>query len=98
MRRFQLIVPVGIGLTAIAASAQVLSVPPTVHECEANKCDGIWTFGGSEGSAQWQMGARASLKVERFDSAAVIIRRTDVNGSSSPGLTAVYTGRLQGNR
>jgi enterochelin esterase-like enzyme len=76
----------------------------TETECEGNQCAsvgesvGAWVFHGSLGDAQWSNGAAAKLVIERFDEGGIDIRRIDLPNSSSYGLTAVYTGTLQGNR
>ena len=71
-------------------------IPPRLSECESQVC-GVWEFNGQVGEAKWASGAVAALSVERFDSDAIVIRRTDTGGST-PGLTAIYTGKLTGNR
>jgi hypothetical protein len=81
-----------------------LSIPNRMTECEGGQCvpggggPGTWVFNGRAGRAVWRLsGAVANLTVERFDSAGVVIRRVDTGGRT-PGLTAVYTGKLNGNR
>ena len=70
-----------------------------MSECEGrdNSTCGTWTFTGNEGIGKWQHGAIADLTVQQFDPAWVIIRRTDSSGISA-GLTAVYLGKIVGNR
>jgi hypothetical protein len=83
-----------LGFLSTLAPAQ--PIPSKMSECEGNTC-GTWTFNGHDGKARWQNGAIANLTVQRFDSAVVVIKRIDVGGST-PGLTAMYTGTLHGNR
>jgi hypothetical protein len=85
-----------LGMAALARPAQAQTVPGKMSECEGTRCDGIWTFNGQTGSATWASGARANLTVERFEAVGILIRRIDVSGTT-PGLTAVYTGKLSAN-
>jgi hypothetical protein len=84
-----------IGILHSPLAAQ--SIPAKLVECEANRCDGAWTFRGQEGNAQWDGGIRATLKVERYDADRILIRRTDTAGPT-PGLTALYEGMMRGDR
>ncbi len=81
------------------AAAQGVKIPDRLWECEThNKTTcGTWTFSGSDGTGQWPNGAVANLTVQQFDSAWVIIRRSDSSGSSA-GLVATYSGKLKGDR
>ena len=93
-------------LSGLAGSAQPVidGIPPLIFECESRGCtpmagqEGRWTLQGRTGRASWRSGASASLDVERFDGSGVVIRRTDLPTSSTRGLTAVYTGKIEGNR
>src|ERR1017187_2669013 len=91
----------GARLGYMLTSAQ--NLPTKLAECEGNQCapggggGGTWTFEGRQGTAQWPYGARANLTIERFDFDGVIIRRADYEGTT-PGLTALYTGKIRGNR
>jgi hypothetical protein len=68
-------------------------------ESRGNECAGpqarqdmTWTFDGTEGTAMLPGGtAGAHLSIEKFDSDAIVVRRTDQSG-----LTAVYTGKVNG--
>lgn len=73
-------------------------IPAAMMECEGNNClfVGGWRFNGQQGQAHWLQGAVANLNVERFDSGGIIIRRTDLTNSVSPGYAAVYTGAIHG--
>jgi hypothetical protein len=79
--------------------------PLAISECENNECTAgkiggnvaSWIFHGPRGVALWPQARTAStLEVERFDRGGVVIRRTNIPGSSAAGLTAVYTGTLSG--
>ena len=92
------------GLGCTLASAQ--NLPTKLLECEGGQCipggggggSGTWTFDGHEGHAQWPgSGAVANLTIERFDFDGILIRRVDIAGRT-PGITAVYTGKVEGNR
>lgn len=84
--------------------ASDIQLPHAMMECESNQCaaggegGGTWVFHGSAGEAQWRNGDAAKLVIERFDAGGIDIRRIDVANSSSYGLTAVYTGKLRGDR
>jgi hypothetical protein len=60
-------------------------------------CGGAWTLQDTQGAAQWPNGAFALLTLDRLDFDRIVIKRVDSAGST-PGLTAVYTGRIIGNR
>lgn len=85
-------------------SAAAIQIPSTLTECEGNQCspgsegEGTWLFHGSLGDAQWNNGAVAKLVIQQFNADGIVIRRIDLPNSSSYGLTAVYTGKLDGNR
>jgi len=59
---------------------------------------GTWTFSGSQGTGRWDNGAVADLIVQQFDSNWVIIRRSDGPEGATPGLTAIYRGKLSHDR
>ncbi len=100
-------------LVPVSACAMAQTSPPpaaavnlpstlTETECEGTQCatgrsEGTWVFHGSLADARWNNGAEAKLVVQRFDAGGIDIRRIDLPNSSSYGLTAVYTGTLQGN-
>ena len=80
------------------------NLPTKLTECESGQCvpggggPGDWTFNGRQGHGEWRLqGAKANLTIERFDFDDVVIRREDVVGRT-PGITAIYTGKIQGNR
>jgi hypothetical protein len=70
-------------------------LPARLSECESQVC-GTWTLSGKTGRAQWPSGAVAALQVERYDFDGITIRRTDDAGQTR-GLTAIYTGKVEGN-
>lgn len=74
-------------------------LPDRMRECEGQdqQTCGIWTFNGVDGTGQWDGGAVADLLVQQSDPAWIIIRRSDTSGTS-PGLTAIYVGKLNGDR
>lgn len=71
--------------------------PVAMTECQGTDNCASWTFLGTQGNGQWPTGEIANLKVEKFDSTSVVIRRADSTGAAA-GLTAVYTGTRHGNR
>jgi pimeloyl-ACP methyl ester carboxylesterase len=85
-------VAVGSFLPSVA-SAQTL---PSVIQEEENPIPfyGTWTLDGQVYNAVWNNGALATLTVQSFTPASVIIDRTDIPGSVSYGMTAVYTGQI----
>lgn len=89
---------------APVSPATAIKIPPSMTECEVNQCapgrEGgcTWVFHGTEGEDQCHNGAVAKLEVQRFDSGGIVISRTDLANSTSPGYTAVYSGTLHGNR
>lgn len=76
----------------------------TETECRVDQCaaaagnSAAWEFHGLLGDAQWSDGSSATLVLERYDAAGIVIRRIDLPNSASYGLTAVYKGKLQGDR
>jgi enterochelin esterase-like enzyme len=82
--------------------ARAISVPSSILECEADQCapgrtGGCrWTFNGKEGESHCRNGAAFKLEILKFDTDGIVIRRTDLPGSVSAGLTALYTGTLRG--
>jgi enterochelin esterase-like enzyme len=85
-------------------SSASMQIPSSLTECEASQCppgsqnQGTWSFRGSLGDAHWNNGADAKLIVQKFDADGIVIRRIDLPNSSSFGLTAVYTGKMHGDR
>lgn len=81
------------GLPPAIAFAQAL---PSVIQEEENPVPfyGTWTLDGQVYNAVWNNGALATLTVQSFTPASVIINRTDIPGSVSYGMTAVYTGQI----
>src|SRR6185369_12585209 len=80
--------------------AQDLEVPNHLRVCEGQNPQicGTWTFSGSQGTGRWDNGAVADLIVQQFDSNWVIIRRSDGPEGATPGLTAIYRGKLSHDR
>lgn len=97
LRRLSLTLLWGCIAPVVLRQVVAQSVPPKLSECEGSRCDGVWTFNGTVGTATWSSGARANLKVDHFDQQGITIQRTDVTGNT-PGLTAIYTGKRNGNR
>jgi hypothetical protein len=87
-------------LSSSPATAQDLEVPDRLRVCEGQdrQTCGTWTFSGSQGTGRWDNGAVADLLVQQFDPDWIIIRRSDPPGGATPGLTAIYRGKLTGDR
>jgi hypothetical protein len=75
--------------------------PTRMLVCESNtdtckapdaRLDIVWAFNGTEGTAS---PGGSHLAIERFDSDTIVVRRVDQVGPTA-GLTAVYTGSVQG--
>jgi hypothetical protein len=100
---FCLVSTCAFGQLSLERSVSVTNFSSVLIECESNECTslgenkGTWVFHGSTGDAHWPDGAVAKLVVERFDQGRIAIRRIDLPTSSSWGLTALYTGTMQGN-
>lgn len=90
--------------TAQAPTANSLPIPIGLDECEGGCMNGdgtvgTWIFHGPDGKATWlKNGAKATLKIDRYDTEKIVIRRENTPDSSAPGFTAVYEGVLQGDR
>jgi len=79
-------------------SSDVPLEPPRVwKECEDSnvRICGTWTYNADNETleAKWDNGARATLKLRKFDGKEVKITRNDMSGASK-GLQAHYTGRI----
>jgi hypothetical protein len=60
------------------------------------KLDMVWTFNGTDGTATSPENPGGSpITIEKFDSGTIVVRRVDGQGPTS-GLTALYTGTVQG--
>jgi hypothetical protein len=72
-------------------------LPATIYACESNTAQlcAYWNLDGTEYHAEWPNGARAVIRVERFDADSVVFRRTDKPLSTSAGMTAVYRGQVR---
>jgi hypothetical protein len=74
----------------------------TIVECEGAACSPggpgspIWTFGGPTGTALFGTG-RQQMTIEHLDQDSIVVRRLDVVGPVR-GLTALYLGKIQGQR
>ncbi len=72
----------------------------TWHECEtlSSEICGTWTWNASKKQfdAQWANGAKAHLKLDRFESDSVVVTRDDHAGVSA-GMMATYVGQRSGN-
>ena len=86
------------------APAAAIRIPAALLECEADQCapgrEGgcLWTFNGQQGESRCRNGAHFKLEVQEFDWDGIVMRRTEFPDSVSPGLTALYTGTLRGDR
>ncbi len=84
--------------------AEAIKIPSSLFECEADQCAPgrpggcLWVFHGTEGESHCRNRAESSLVIEKFDSDGIVIRRTELPNSVSAGLTALYTGKLLGDR
>jgi hypothetical protein len=71
--------------------------PATWRECEDSnvRICGTWTYNDVSQTfiAVWDNGAKATLKLTKFDSQGVRVTRNDQSGASK-GLQAEYTGRI----
>lgn len=79
-------------------SSDVPLEPPRIwKECEDSnvRICGTWTYNADNETfeAKWDNGARATLKLRKFDGKEVKITRNDMSGASK-GLQAHYTGRI----
>ena len=54
-----------------------------------------WKWNGKQFEGRWPNGRVGQMTVERFDADGVVITRVDQTGAS-PGLTATYIGKLNG--
>ncbi|MGB6729026.1 MAG: alpha/beta hydrolase-fold protein [Terracidiphilus sp.] len=85
-------------------TAQAVTIPGSMIECEADQCapgrEGgcRWSFRGREGESRCRNGAASKLEVMKADTDGIVIRRTELPSSVSVGLTALYTGKLRGNK
>jgi hypothetical protein len=79
------------------AAAAPLEPPRIWKECEDSnvRICGTWTYNADNETleAKWDNGARATLKLRKFDGKEVKITRNDMSGASK-GLQAHYTGRI----
>jgi enterochelin esterase family protein len=78
--------------------AKLAETECTGDPCAAAGNKATWEFHGVLGDAQWHDGSSATLVIDRYDAAGIVIRRIDLPNSASYGLTAVYKGKLQGDR
>ena len=97
--KWKLLLPCIIALGWTHAAAQELKAPERLWECEVRDKEtcGTWAFQGVDGTGQWNDGASATLYLQQFDPAWIIVRRSDSSGTS-PGLTGIYVGKLSGDR
>lgn len=83
--------------TGIQVSDVPLEPPGVWKECEDSnvRICGTWTYDADNETldAKWDNGARATLKLRKFDGKEVIIKRNDMSGVSK-GLQAHSTGRI----
>jgi hypothetical protein len=77
---------------------EAAGIPATINETE-NTHTGIWAIMGGRGQAHWDGGGTvADLVVQRWDSGGVLIFRRNTPNSLAPGLTAIYSGQISGNK
>jgi enterochelin esterase-like enzyme len=87
-----------------APPAEAIKIPAALTECEADQCapgrEGgcLLTFHDRQGEARCSNGAHFKLEVQKFDTDGIVLRRTELTDSVSAGLTALYTGKLHGDR
>ncbi len=84
--------------------AEAIKIPAALSECEADQCAPgrtggcLWNFHDRQGEARCRDGAHFKLDVQKFDTDGIVLRRTELPDSVSVGLTALYTGKLRGDR
>ena len=80
-------------------SAAAANIPPTVHECETHGFTfcGTWKLEDNCFKATWINGAVATLTVDHWGPADVVVSRIDPSGVSA-GLSARYEGQIDGNK
>jgi hypothetical protein len=85
-------------LTA-ARAAEPAAIPKRIEVCEAAVVQycGEWSWNGREYEGHWENGIVATLRVQHLAADGILITRVDSAGPS-PGLTATYTGTLDGDR
>lgn len=89
---------------ASSPPAEAIKIPSPLIECEADQCAPgrqggcLWTFSGRQGESRCRNGAHFRIEVQKFDSDGIVMRRTELPDSVSPGLTALYIGTLHGER
>lgn len=69
---------------------------PTVIEEQEGPFVAMWSQDGQGFRARWNNGATATLTVQSFTPASVIVSRTDLPNSTSAGMTAIYSGEISG--
>jgi hypothetical protein len=76
----------------------ITGIPSTIAQCERSgttqECS-TWKWNGKQFDGRWPNGRVGQMTVERFDADGVVITRVDQTGAS-PGLTATYIGKLNG--
>jgi hypothetical protein len=85
-------------LTAVRA-AEPATMPKRIEVCETAVVQycGEWSWNGREYEGHWENGIVATLRVQHLAADGILITRVDSAGPS-PGLTATYTGNLDGDR
>jgi hypothetical protein len=81
-----------------AAPTRILVCESTNDSCKRSNAqlDLTWVFNGVEGTATSPANPTGSrVTIEKFDSDAIVVRRVDDAGPTA-GLTAVYTGTVNG--
>jgi enterochelin esterase family protein len=90
--------------SAPSPPAEAIKISAALNECEADQCAPgqqggcLWTFNDRQGEARCRDGAHYRLEVQKFDTDGIAMRRTEMPDSVSAGLTALYTGKLRGDR
>jgi hypothetical protein len=87
-----------IQLFAQTAPTRILACESTNDSCKRPDAtlDLVWVFNGIDGTATSPANPAGSrITIEKFDSNSIVLRRVDETGPTA-GLTAVYTGTVNG--
>jgi hypothetical protein len=89
-------------LAPMKSTAQSMPRLFTIFECEGKVCNPtsagspIWSFGSAEGSGRFGTGVQR-VTIEHLDASSIAVRRLDVGGPAR-GLSALYLGKIEGQR
>ena len=84
----------GLAATHLSAQTRMLACESTTNSCNRPDAhlDQSWVFNGTDGTATSPTNPTGShLTIEKFDSDSIVVRRVD-----DSGLTAIYTGKVDG--